>query len=378
MDSQRLCLTAPVTHRIYTSIHGDTRSPLLEGGVSLPKSSDVDSPGLCQISVRLVQTVTSTADCLASTNKSQHALEHIRRRLPISRLGKTQLIQSSSTVEELKQDMTSSSQSRDQITFSLPVPTPLAGTTNTTLGSISYKIVATAVTADEISISTTRPIHIARQLVMESPKTIPHVCRFPKTSAVTELTLQHNLPSSGQKHSFEAVMFLQWITAPAVRPTEFKTLVVREINWRIEETTRLMRQSSGSYGNKPQKKSAACTKERTEKDVPVRIPFELTLPDREAAVDVDSSCSDDNSQPLTQDILSIAVERRIRLDIFTGEDTFDRRSRHLVDRKPRCSVSSASFLLPIDKPLVHTAAATLFNDVLPTYQDVSGAPPGYS
>lgn len=73
----------------------------------------------------------------------------------------------------------------------------------------------------------------------------------------------------------------------------------------------------------------------------------------------------------------MTVEHRLKLDLLTGEDTFERSTMTLVDRKPIRVALNASFPLLIGGCNDRDIGPAVLERHPPRYEEVPTAPPNY-
>ncbi|KAJ5179811.1 hypothetical protein N7492_003021 [Penicillium capsulatum] len=425
MDTPQLKLVAPSSHDIYFNINGDSFSDPLCGNVVVTSKSEARLANLKQLRLCLVRIVSGKIQDSVDQNAS--LLNRIFRQYSTAASASTEESRSCSIIEELTQPVPELADSQVGnspgegkvlgIPFSLPLPVNIPGTAKTDLGTVSYALAASLHTTNGCWISTNEPIHLVRRVIPEQ-EAIQHTRTYPNSTVVANIALTQNLiTDSASNLSFDASVLLRRPMLPGGRSTEFRCTVIRGLRWRVEEVTKLVHQcrdeaprestpvdgrsfvrglctgtQKGYWGTRQN----PIVRERPApelKESSVDIPFTITIPKTsKPTYEVDMCCySFDSSRLLpdslpasfesysftTEDKLVILVEHRLRLDILTSEDTFDARTRDLVDRKPLRTALNATFPLQIIDWAKERFENTAIQGNPPRYEDIPLAPPDY-
>ncbi|KAH8588875.1 hypothetical protein B0O99DRAFT_600383 [Bisporella sp. PMI_857] len=430
MTISYLRIVSPCSHDIYFNSSGDDYSPRLFLSLSVTTSLDTRPADLIRFNIRLIRVVSPKANNLiATTSYAQHFVERIYRRFSIkSTSADAQLVKSCSAVEEVTQDVLTHLLSPIEecankgrvlnLPFSMPIPTNIPGTSKTAMGTISYAILVTATTIEGQTISASQQIHLARRLISDY-SSIQHIRSFPNSKVIANLTLSQNITTqSRSKLSFCTTIFFRQPFTPAERDTEFKCVTVRELRWRVEETIKLIGLSDGDgsllecvtckrclvrelcsgcqkeYWGTQQNPIVMAQKGKEQGDCSVNIIFGFNISKRaEPAQQIDISFYKFNSGPLhphslppdlheysptTKEQLAITVEHRLKIDIIMGEDTFQKCTGDLVDRKlPWKGVSASIPICISDIVELDIAREALLGSSPPSYSGICTAPPEY-
>lgn len=296
--------------------------------------------------------------------------------------------------------------------FSLPIPDNTPGTTETMLGNVSYAIRATATSASGRTIYSTQRIEILRRMVSGYFEPIEHFRYFQDTEMITDLCLiPTGSPDATTQVTYKAKLTAHRTTAQGARKTEMKHIVIKKLRWRVEETVNAMTVScsDSQRGNTPtfQKQCvrplcrgklkgrwmASRELQVTEdRDDRIEVNLNVNIPsDAKAASRLDLSsynfgrgservhrtaCGHSGRPEGT----AITVDHQLKLDIITGEDTFNQVTGTLVDRKPLWKTFSASFPIPLHEVASgeHMPEGTFdIPGTLPHYETPSMMPPPY-
>ncbi|KAJ5084743.1 hypothetical protein NUU61_009322 [Penicillium alfredii] len=369
-----------------------------------------------QIQLQLIRTIESSP-ASQTTCQNQGLLECMRRRFTTKPKLEEEVHRTCSVIEEVTQPISpvvdlqmNESSRRDcdiHIPFSIPVPVNIPGSETTALGSISYTILASVVAESHSVISTAHTIHLDRLVISDEP-TIQHVRSYPKSKLVTQIALSQHLNTDSHSNlSFSMNVELKRPSTAGIRPSEFTCSTVRGIRCRVEEVTTLFAKSSE---NEPRDGDRETTIERywgtpgnpiveaqhgsVQADSSVDLVFNFTIPKNIKPAQVtDWSCYAFDPEHVksdllptnlrecysstTQEKLAIIIEHRLKLDLITGEDTFDRHTKSLVDRKPLRTALNASFPLRILAKSEEDTGQAVMERVPPRYEEVPTAPPNY-
>ncbi|KAJ5647604.1 hypothetical protein N7490_003976 [Penicillium lividum] len=422
MDTS-LHVVSPKSHNIYFNLQGDSYCPPISGIINFKPHYNINITASTKLSTRLVRTIKSNASP-AATCQRQGLLECMRRRITKTELGETN--RTCSALEEATQpilplpkcQLKGSSRGSQiiQIPFIIPIPVDIPGSVITELGEITYDIVASVTTEDETIATTRHPIHLSRQAITDEP-TIQHARSYPNSKMVTQITLSQHLKTSLSDLSFAMSIKLRNPSTPGERASELKCSAIRGIRCRVEEVTKIYNKCDrhNTEGNEaePERVSVReiCNgRQKTHWGI-IENPAEAQLDDaqRSGSVDVvfgfsipksvnhaqrtDLSCYafnperlDPVSLPLelqeyyvttSREPLVMTVEHRLRLDLLTGEDTFQRGTMILVDRKPIRVALNASFPLLISECNGKNTEPVILERHPPRYEEVPTAPPNY-
>ncbi|KAJ5777272.1 hypothetical protein N7520_000518 [Penicillium odoratum] len=412
-----LQLVCPSEQNIYFNLNGDGYSEPLNGAVVLQRyASNLDTT--IQLQIHLVQTVLEESNTPTVTPE-KHFLRRIRTIGKVPR-PETSSTKSSSIIEQVTLPVLSIGQieasfsGRDTvpIPFSVPIPVTTPGTTTTSLGKISYCIVATVTTSQGEIITTEKSINITRQLIPDR-QCIQHVRSFPKSPAITNIALSQTIAADFKSGvSVSAKLYLRrGLTA---RDSEFRCPTLRSIHWRVEEVTRLVDQTYNNLQDSPE--DFHCKRESIreicsgkqkgywgtrdnplskqpkseDQDSAVDVTIDISIPKNiKLAPMIDGSCYASSTGSISMPLelqdqsqnslenLAILIEHRLKLDFVTGEDTFDARSKNLVDRKPLRPTLSAHFPLIVGETFKCDFEAIAFSNP-PRYEEIPLSPPEYT
>ncbi|KAK1141282.1 Endocytosis regulator [Aspergillus melleus] len=268
--------------------------------------------------------------------------------------------------------------------FAIPIPHNLPATTDTILSKLSYAIKATARSASGRSIETIRPIRIQRCLVPQHIETTHHSRNFAGEDFATELRITpRESVDQDIKTAYSAELVAYGTIMDGVRKTEVKHAVIKELKWMVEETVKGPCPSSQEEEccqsqhirqlcegkRKGNWKTTGHSPGMTEKGDRIKIPFDVSIPRSAGATDELEPC---------EEAAGLTVNHRLRLDIVTGEDTFDQATGRLVDRRPRKKSFVSFFALPVLEFASREDATSGSFSVsnLPNYTD-SVKPPNY-
>ncbi|KAJ5672362.1 hypothetical protein N7507_001489 [Penicillium longicatenatum] len=418
MDSI-LSIVSPKSQNIYFNLQGDSYARPIFGIVAFKPPQDIEITASMQLKVQLVRTITSNSSP-SSTCHSQGLLECMRRRF--TKTEPTEIKRACSIVEEITQDVLllpnrhtngpSMGDQTIQIPFTLPAPVDIPGSVTTNLGEISYDLVASVITENNTLASIRQLIHLSRQGISDEP-TIEYARSYPNSKMITQISLsQHLHTSSKSELSFSMNIILRRPIASGERASEFKCSTVRGIRCRVEEVTKLFTKSDGSNPevervsirelcNGRQKthwdivdNSLDMQQDDTSRSGSVDVLFGFTIPkNANPAQRTDLSCYafdpghlDPEILPTelrgyyistTKERLVMTIEHQLKLDLLMGEDTFERGTMNLVDRKPVRVALNASFPLFIDGCNGKDIGSAVLERHPPRYEEVPMAPPDY-
>ncbi|OGE56027.1 hypothetical protein PENARI_c003G08796 [Penicillium arizonense] len=389
MDSFNLELVAPSTHHI-SSLRGEKGElATLSGHAIISADSNLSFLPCQSVHVRLIQTVKSAYDkscCMKATNR-RFSFEKTRLFCP-SFLSPTANPSQATRTDEQAVEIASLPCSLEgtpkehsgriiaKYYFSLEVPTIIPTTTETPLGSVTYKLIASATAADHEPATKSQSVKLCRQAASQTSPLIRTALEFPLSKLIQGMTLtQQPTLRSEPTLSFTATISPRWQTYPGQRTTEIKHLVVRELRWYAEEIVKVMSQpadgSSNNYsicksekvrklckGNvkgywgsdqNPYVKQPTTITQDGDKHVLIPIQFAIRYPKHAAVIDdldlesyefgaADDVCPPPYS-PTDQGFhmeakRAIIVQHQLKFEIITGEDTFAINTEKLVERKP--------------------------------------------
>ncbi|KAJ5273380.1 hypothetical protein N7478_008505 [Penicillium angulare] len=417
--SSKLQLVCPSEHDIYFNLDGDGYAEPINGSVKLHYNEALVGTAP-QLQLRLIRTVASENKQTAISARESQFLRKIKRPfLNTTKQEESYKIESCAIINETTRHISLFDQTRTSgctnsinIPFSIAVPVNTPGTTTTSLGKITYSIIATMLTPGRDSFNTAQPIHLARKLIPDR-HSIQHIRSYSKSPVINQITLSQDIPvDSNSWLSACANISLRQAMTMTQRDSEFKCATIRTIHWRVEEVTRLVTQDennlqytdnadflkeesvreicSGKHKGYWSSHHNPLVKQRHQKseeqDSTLDIPLEISIPKTahlSSRVDETFYTSTPSrvlglsgeDSPMDESNV-IIVEHRLKLDFITGEDTFDTRSNNLVDRKPHRSTLSAIFPLLIENGVKCDFEAVAFSNP-PRYEDISLSPPEY-
>ncbi|KAJ5935170.1 hypothetical protein N7466_004717 [Penicillium verhagenii] len=421
MGSSGLQLVCPSEHDIYFNLNGDGYSEPLTGALVLQRRA-LNLESALQMQIHLMQTVLGE-NSPPATVPEKNFLKRIRTPLgkvprPEAPATKSSTIIEQVTLPELPVgQLEASFGGRDAVPvpFSVPIPVNTPGTTTTPLGKISYSLIATVTTSQGQTIITENPINITRQLIPDR-QCIQHVRSYAKSPAITNIALSQTIATDAKSGiSVSAKLYLRRGLASKARDSEFKCATIRGIHWRVEEVTRLVDQTLNNLQDPPEdfyckresvreicsgkQKGYWATRDNPlskqpkseDQDSAVDITIDISIPkNTKLAPMIDGSCygsgtTDSISMPLelqdrcptSHENLAILIEHRLKLEFVTGEDTFDTRSKNLVDRKLPRATLSAHFPLLVGETFKCDFEAIAFSNP-PRYEEIPLSPPEYS
>lgn len=388
MNSFNLELVAPSTHHIK-SLRGEKGElAALSGHAIISADSNLSFPPCQSVHVRLVQTVKSTSDkrCSKATNR-RVSFEKTRLFCP-SFLSPTANPSQATRTDEQVVEIVSlpcslegtpknhSGRIFSKYYFSLEVPAIIPTTTETPLGSVTYKLIASARAADRELATKSQSVKLCRQAASQNSHLIRTALEFPLSKLILGMTLtQQSTPRSEPTLSFTATISPRWQTYPGQRTTEIKHLVIRELRWYAQEIIKVMSQPADGLSNKysicesekvkklckgnvkgywgsdqnPYVKQPTTVTQDEDKHVLIPIQFAIRYPKHTAMIDdvdlesYESGAADDVCLPpyspsdqgfYMEAKRAIIVQHQLKFEIITGEDTCDIKTGKLVERKP--------------------------------------------
>ncbi|KAJ5985375.1 hypothetical protein N7522_012571 [Penicillium canescens] len=389
MDSFDLELVAPSTHHINRLRGEKGELATLSGHAIISADSNLSFPPCQSVHVRLVQTVKSTYDkscCTKATNR-RFSFEKTRLFCP-SFFSPTASPSQATRMDEQAVEIASlpcslegtpkehSGRIISKYYFSLEVPAIIPTTTETPLGSVTYKLIASATAADREPAIKSQSVKLCRQADSQTSHLIRTALEFPLSKLILGMTLtQQSTPRSEPTLSFTATISPRWQTYPGQRTTEIKHLVVRELRWYAEEIVKVMSQPADGSSNKysicksekvrklckgnikgywgsdqnPYIKQPLTITQDEDKHVLIPIQFAIRNPRHAAMIDdvdlesYEFGAADDVCPPPyspsdqgfhTEAKRAIIVQHQLKFEIITGEDTFAIKTEKLVERKP--------------------------------------------
>ncbi|KAJ5564272.1 hypothetical protein N7513_000514 [Penicillium frequentans] len=418
MASSGLQLVCPSEHDIYFNLNGDGYSEPLVGAVVLQRHAI--NADITQLQLHLMQTVLGESN-LPAINPEKNFLKRIRTPLGKVPRPETSATKSSSIIEQVTlpalpiDQLEASFSGRDAIPvpFSVPIPVNTPGTTRTSVGKISYSLIVTMTTSQSETIIIDKSINITRQLIPDR-HCIQHVRSFSKSPAITNIALSQTIATDAKSGiSISAKLNLR--RGLKARESEFRCAAIRGIHWRVEEVTRLIDQSQNNLQDAPdellciresireicsgKQKGYWATRDNPlskqpkseDQDSAVDITIDISIPkNAKLAPMIDGSCyasATTDSIPMSLELqdrcpashknLAILIEHRLKLEFVTGEDTFDVRSKNLVDRKPLRPTLSAHFPLLVGETFKCDFEAIAFSNP-PRYEEIPLSPPEYT
>lgn len=445
MEVHEVHLTTPPDHSIYLGPQDEHYSSPVSGSVEviLPFAC-IDSTGYPKLSVSFTRTVAAAQPCAATASRRSDFLKTLRRPRTTTQVTpdcEQSAASSTETITRCDLWHTQCLVERDEdrgttklkFDFGIPVPFDISPTAETVLGSVSYGITAISTfSTTGTTATTTRPIRISRRAIPGHTRTIQHrrTFREHQVCIFLELTPQEG-PGSGNKASYAARLRATPTITAGTRPTQLRHVVIKDVNWRVEETVTLVlskSQSSNSSSDhhvyhKEQSLRQLCRGTMTGRwsatrgypktdttDDMIQIPFDVSIPTRTAATaPVLETSATETSQPCLRPrpcqcsshthhaittttntnsdsnamaMAMLTTDYQLKLDIMAGEDVIDQETGKLVDRKPLWKLFGAFFPLPVydflsSHEMPHTqSTAFSANDLPPTYQ-AAPTPPDY-
>lgn len=419
MDSS-LYIISPKSHNIYFNELGDSYFRPISGIVAFQAPRCIHTMASTQLRVQLTRTITCNP-CPPTTSQSQGLLECMRRRF--TKTEPAEVNRTCSTIGDVTEDILpvldsqangdGSMESQNiQIPFTIPIPVDIPGSVSTDLGEVSYDLIASVITGNDTITSTRQPIHVYRQGISDEP-TIEYARSYPNSKVITQISLSQHLRTKSKSDLYFAMTIkLRNPMTRGERASEFKCSTVRGIRCRVEEVTKFLSKSDeGSRDvervfireiRKGRQKTHWETIEGppgtqqgdTVRSGSVNVRFGFTIAkNANPAQRTDQSCYDFDPGHLdpstmppelleyytstTKANLVMTVEHRLKLDLLTGEDTFERDTMTLVDRKPLRIALNASFPLFIGGFNDEDIGPAVLERHPPRYEEVPIAPPSY-
>ncbi|KAJ5443432.1 uncharacterized protein N7458_007304 [Penicillium daleae] len=433
--ASHLTLECPSSHDIYFNLKGEAFFRPMSASVILKKCTDSDFSRAEQVQVSLVRVLSSKSsrDC-ASRNKP--FLKQVCRLLSSkARPTPSETTQTCSVIEEMAlcvPNLSTDSQvgysPNDgkvyRILFHMPITPNMPASAATDLGNISYFLAASLRTSEGNVLGTSQEISFTRQLIPDCNTDIQHIRNYPNGAVVAQINLSQQIDSTESSNiSLDAKILLRRPVTPATRPTEFKSVAIRGIRWRVEEITKLFIPPEDLHqpedGQSPVNQSIE--KESTTRELfngfqkgywvtfqnpivkgrqhpesnhgsPIEIKLDIPIP-KDVTPTPEISLSNyipesmpaqsvppsiqGQFPPTTPASLVLTVEHRLRFDLLTSEDTFDVDNHNLVDGRPLRTVLNISFPLLILRRAHGRIDETVCQGNPPSYDEVPVSPPDY-
>ncbi|KAJ5721241.1 uncharacterized protein N7483_009175 [Penicillium malachiteum] len=433
-NTGNLRLEIPRKHEIFFNELGDTHSSPISGSALLMiqsnKNSHAEFVDLEYLKISLIRDVTASDQNCATSG--EHLLGRINRWFTTNPkiTSHDTTTRNCSIIEEVTLHVPhlylepqvgySLQEGRTyKIPFHIPIPADLPSTLTTSLGDITYFVVASARTTRGENLSASEEITLLQHLIPEQDL-VQRTRTYRNSNFVTKIILTQNIAAiTNSKLPATAEVFVRPPATPAGRSTEYKCVAIRGIQWRIEEVIKLVYEpecESESRSECSQIEDKICVREICKgfqkgywktlpaakstdqsadcEDSSVEIALEIEFPESQVFIpEVDISCyeasfsrtdsseSSASFQPshlsTTQQRIILTTEHRLRLDISTTEDTFDTCDHSLVDRKPLRIANNASFPLQIVDKAEGNMAELLSQGSPPRYEEVPISPPKY-
>lgn len=271
---------------------------------------------------------------------------------------------------------------------------------------------ASVTTALGTTVDTTQQISIVRRMVLSYSEPMISIRHYRNSEMTTRLYLTPELPQDPTvQMSYRARLVAEQMVAHGPRKTEVRHVVVKDLQWKVQERVRVLEIPGCSIFRRSDVRCKAqhvhelCAGNlgaaylgtgslgQESKGDHIEFNFDIKIP-RDAAVSEALNLSSyvngsgwrwtnprgcEGNGPLQRRV--ITVDHQLKLDIITGEDTFDTVTGKLVDRKPLFKSFSAFFPLPVHdidgNENVSGGVFSLNDDALPKYEDASMMPPHY-
>ncbi|KAL3457267.1 hypothetical protein BJX64DRAFT_293341 [Aspergillus heterothallicus] len=270
--------------------------------------------------------------------------------------------------------------------FHLPIPNNLPGTLQTIGGDVSYVIEAQL--PDQQQLPVLQPVKIQHYT---QPRTISHLRRYPGDLVTTELYIA---PSSSRKGiSYSAEWLARSTVTHGARPSDVKYVVAKELHWSIEETVKglsVTRETTTCMTQYTRRLSEGLQKGRWvasggvhEEDDSIRIAFDIVIPSGITTSDTTTMPSHQHQQLTSalesqDELLTVAVDHRLNLEVVVGEDTFHSGTGDLLDRRYPVRSYKATFPLLIRHFIFDSSVFPVGGGELPPrYEEPYVAPPEY-
>ncbi|KAE8394441.1 hypothetical protein BDV23DRAFT_179596 [Aspergillus alliaceus] len=415
IEAGDLELVVPSTHCITLLSPSEAYCPQLSGFILVPIApSRSDRGEYPDIRLTLTQGFTAQTRSMTTAEKKIRFLQRISMRRSMSHpphaTGEPENRTDVETVADCRlRETPAILENHQQFHFAIAIPPALPGTMKTTFGGISYAINAIVTWPSGTSATTMRPIDILRRVIPGPCHSISHIRNYHGAKLFTALRLTPSISTDSKttKLVYAASLVARRTITPGDRPMETKYVVIKKFRWWVEETVRLMKVHTAADG---QEGTTTCVKQcvrqvcsgkqrgRWTASKPgtedrIEIPLDITIPTSARSVDsLDMSSysigtgpvppSYDSHHQHTRSVTkwAITVSHQLKLDIITGQDTYNRESGNLLDRRHLWKSFKAFYPLSLhevtsreDLPegLLHA------NPVLPQYEDRSAMPPDY-
>ncbi|RAL13048.1 uncharacterized protein BO97DRAFT_450348 [Aspergillus homomorphus CBS 101889] len=411
MNELRLHLDTPSSHIIFVHPGRESYTFPLSGSLRIsPSFLNRDSTCSPKASVSLVRTVKTDIQGSACTNTKSRR----RYSLPFRHraTSPTTSQESVETVLEcqlwpspavLAPTSTAAITTSTKWPFCIPIPSNIPATTRTDLGSVSYTITATVTLASGKSAFITRALDIFYRLVPTLDLTTRHVRQFPGSPLLVDVNMTQHQPKAGTASlMFSVALIARNILRPGILEGEMKFITIKTINWWIEEEARLTEiissdlQSCSSTCKKSTRslsdgvvkvewptRSRQRSDEQSLKPGRLEINFNIMIPrSAEPADDIylDSYGTGGSGWNYQSQLASrqvITVDHHLKIEISTGEDTWNSRTNTLLDRK--ILVKSYGTILPMRIHQLADSNETLhgacYQEELPAFEVAQALPP---
>ncbi|KAE8353461.1 hypothetical protein BDV28DRAFT_107140 [Aspergillus coremiiformis] len=422
VEAGHLHLDVASTHPIILLSRSETYSPKLPASVLVPILPGMDQGEYPDVSLSLIQEITAGSRESIKIGDKKVCFPRRLWLAPTSS-NATCKIGGCSEVETVvdcrSTDLPVILENHQHLLFqfSLAIPHSLPGTMKTTCGEISYTMRATATWPSGISTTTMRPINLIRRVVSGPSHRISHLRNYHGDRLSTKLCLAPQVsPDCSTKLVHPASLVACRTITPGDRPMEVKYVAIKELKWWVEETVRLMKISTAvdsnedittcvkqcvreiCYGRQKGRWIASKAILPTQPDVedrdgPIEIPFDIAIPQSAKSVDsLDLSSYTASTVSMAPTHSShrhrcpsgkkrvIVVSDHLKLDIITGEDTYDRETGSLLDRKHFWKSFKAFYPLSLHEVTVGDdlpEGLLQANPALPQYEDGSAMAPDY-
>ena len=261
--------------------------------------------------------------------------------------------------------------------FSYLLPGHLPATAHAELGMIDYVLDATASTdlADKITVS--RTLTVQRALMPGIDKNSIRI--FPPTNLTTNVLLPSVVHPIGQ---FPVQLRLEGVVDNSLKNIQ-RRWRVRKLNWRIEETTKIISAACSKHGHKLGGEGKGILHEETrsiggnEEKGGWKTDFDA--PGGSIEFEFIAACKSNTIPPPVCDVESptgLACRHNLILEIIVAEE----QTAHKVGKN--AMPTGAARVLRMQFKLILTERAGMGiswdEEQPPMYEDVPGSPPGYS
>ena len=386
---------------------GTASSTTISGQLTMRMIPSYTQMEFSQARVSLVQTtrikkVSGTVKGLALRGHKvglKPAIHHVASQEDIV-IARVELIESSvhtsAPVISLDREITSQA-STD---FELTIPGDLSATTKTSIGSVSYTVVATAVLNSKKTLQTSAQICVQRVIPHSSSDNgVIFLRRYPDTGLMSKLIGPVCVDPMG---TFQFQMTLSGTETRGEQTTSF--LRVDELVWRVDEIVRIISMSNREVHDEPSRSGkdvvqhltrplgvGKCTKWVNGEDAQIKIDFDVALPQKvRTACDLKLCLRSLLEQPIAElpragresQRLGMTVSHVLVVELAMILDVYENGSGKRMDLNPwRRRTYGATYDLRIAQRVLGEDIATDMsaeNESLPMYSDsLSGRPPGY-